>query len=146
MHEDAISVGFNTQNKFVTTNDIITDISSSSGRMIQLEHVKVTVGPIFYGSGFTNNMANVFTIQLFGVSVAGVTFPLCAAKPLSFTNPTTVRGRIPEWLLGPQDIASGNSLFLIQVRCTTNLVTNAFEYGCVVDTRGRITNPQVNTF
>jgi hypothetical protein len=141
-------VGFSKTESDVQPHHLLGDIANSSNRMCLFDRFRLRLSPptTATSTGALLNLSNIFTAQVFAVSVAGYDTPISKAIALSMVSPKTLSFRIPDWLTGPLDPQSTVNLFKVIWRCSNNVVTSDVVFGMEVEATGRLTNPVVTTF
>jgi hypothetical protein len=130
--------------KTVSRANLCPDISGSGIRNVVFDHFVFRFTPPT--SAFPLNLANVFTAQVMALAVSGATVPVSGVCVLSMTNPRTLRVRIPEWLIFPDDPQLGAAFMTIVWRTSNNVITSAVSVAVEIEARGRLTNMEVNNF
>jgi hypothetical protein len=135
--------------KQVDIKDLTPDIDYSAERVITFDRfICKFTAPQNGVVPFDSNLSNVFTAQVFGVSVAGVPVPLSAVAVLGRVNPVTLSFPMPDWLLGPQAVGTSFAIPVIEIhwRSTNTMVTGGPNMGCEIIANGRISNAIMSTF
>lgn len=130
--------------KTVKVSDIGQEFSpsvSATGqpRAIMLKSIDCMLGPEV---ALTQGQA--VTVQIVATTPEGFLVPLTRQKQLSAVNPTSIRCRVPVWLLRPSNV--GSSVPLFDVVLTSSLAASApgftvpFSLKCQVDVSPSVPN------
>jgi len=136
--------------KAVTPANILKDFATGTTvpRFIVLRDILVKFTPPAVFAAVTTGYVPSIYAQLFAIDVTGTDeIPITLAKPLSLTNPTMLRMRLPEWLIQCYTVAAPTAFMV--VRCYSNAAVptgNSVEIRFEVQVTGELSRDPPQNF